>query len=78
MSFKLIMGFVVEALDGRVLNGAVIPYRRAVEATSRGPLEGIMPEIRRRTRMVGAFSDGNLALNRPPQVEAHRRHSLVQ
>jgi len=37
-----------------------------------------MREIRRRTRVVGAFPDGNSALNlAAAQVEAHRRHPLV-
>ena len=42
------------------------------------PLERIMREICRRTRVVGAFPDGNSALNlAAARLQAHRRHALV-
>ena len=42
------------------------------------PLERIMREIRRRTRVVGAFPDGNSATQPGRrQAPAHRRHALV-
>jgi putative transposase len=40
------------------------------------PLERILREIRRRTRVVGAFADGQSALNRG-QAAPHRWHRVV-
>ncbi len=43
------------------------------------PLERIMREIRRRTRVVGAFPDGQAALKPGRgQGETHRWHQMVQ
>ena len=42
------------------------------------PLERIMKEIRRRTRVVGAFPDGQSCSTWLQHGCAHRRHSLVR
>src|SRR4029077_11886912 len=72
------------------LSRMVTPYARtkAVRAGREGtvilipvnnPLERIMKEIRRRTRVVGAFPDGPV-LSQPgcSTTALHRRHSLVR
>ena len=41
------------------------------------PLERIMREIRRRTRVVGAFPDGQSCLTWRPRGSLHRRHGMV-
>src|SRR5262249_28394927 len=41
------------------------------------PLERILREIRRRTRVVGAFSGGQSALTSRRKAAPHRRHGVV-
>src|SRR3984957_6592413 len=41
------------------------------------PLERIMKEIRRRTRVVGAFPDGQSCLNLAAAPTVHRRNNMV-
>jgi putative transposase len=83
---------VIEKLRGMRLSRAAEPVEAAVEETliyyafpeehwrrirTNNPLERILHEIRRRTRVVGAFPDGQSALNlaaaRLRRIAARRR-----
>ena len=69
---------LVETAVPEMLAYYAFPEEHLRRIRTNNPLERIMREIRRRTRVVGAFPDGNSALNlAAAEVETPRRHALV-
>ena len=62
---------IVEEGVGETLSYMAYPREHWIRIRTNNPLERIMREIRRRTRVVGAFPDGNSALM---LVAARLRH----
>ena len=54
---------LIEESIGEPLTFYAFPDSHWIKLRTNNPLERIMKEIRRRTRVVGAFPDGNSCLN---------------
>jgi hypothetical protein len=68
---------LVEAVAEETLTYYAFPEEHWRRIRTNNPLEHILREIRRRTRVVGAFPDGNPRSTGRGQTTPHRRHRLV-
>jgi len=59
----VVRGSVVEAHIAETFSFYAFPDQHWIKLKTNNPLERIMREIRRRTHVVGAFPDGQSALN---------------
>ena len=67
---------LVEAAVEETLTYYAFPEEHWRRIRTNNPLERILREIRRRTRVAGAFPDGQSALNLR-KAAPHRRHGVV-